>query len=295
LQSLDRHAERVCHELRSAMQAGTFSPGSKLPALSTLARRFGVAPMTMRKAILRLDAEGLVERRRGVGTFVRSRAASELQARNAVRYLEALLAGDRDTAVRVAIDEGVAGGLSIPDLYLGVIEPAQRRIGELWQENRITVAHEHIATAISQLVMALVYPRLPRAPANGKRAVVACVDDELHDLGARMVADFFEMAGFGVRYLGANLPTDSLIGIVREDPPDLVVLSVTMALHLDAAREAVHRLREAAGDRLCVGLGGRAFTWASDLPARLGADVHGRTVLETIASAHAALGHAGAT
>ena len=109
------------------------------------------------------------------------------------------------------------------------------------------------------LVMALVYPLLPRVLANGKRAVVACVDDELHDLGARMVADFFEMAGFGVRYLGANLPTDGLIGIVREDPPDLVVLSVTMAFHLDAAREAVPRLREAVGDRLRVGLGGQAF------------------------------------
>ena len=295
MRALGPRAERVYHELRSAIVAGTLPTGVKLPAVPVLARRFGVSPVTVRQAILRLDAEGLVERRDGVGTFVRSPAAPELQARGATRYLEALLAGDRDTAVRVALDEGIACGLSIPDLYLGVIEPAQRRIGELWQENRITVAHEHMATAISQLVMALAYPHLPRAPSNGKRVLVACVEDELHDFGARMVADFFEMAGFGVRYLGANLPTDSLIGMARADPPDLVVLSVTMAHHLDAVREVMLLLRETAGDRLHVGLGGQAFVWASDLPARLGADVHGRTVLETIASAHAALGHGGAT
>src|SRR3954452_8260536 len=106
--------------------------------------------------------------------------ATGMQVQSAARYLGALLAGDRDTAVRVALDEGVDGGLSVPDLYLGVIEPAQRRIGELWQENRITVGHEHIATAISQLVMALTYPLLPRGPANGKRAVIACVENELH-------------------------------------------------------------------------------------------------------------------
>src|ERR671914_181512 len=85
-----------------------------------------------------------------------------------------------------------------------------------WPGNRLTVAHEHVATAISQLVMALAYSALPRGPSNGRRALVACVDDELHDLGARMAADFFEMGGFDVRYLGANLPADGLVGMVRE-------------------------------------------------------------------------------
>lgn len=213
-----------------------------------------------------------------------------LQAEVAARYLEALLAGDRDAAVRTALDEGIARGLSVPDLYLGVIQPAQHRIGELWQENRVTVAHEHVATAISQLVMALAYPALPRQPANGKRTLVACVDDELHDLGARMVADFFEMAGFDVRYLGANLPADSLVGMVREESPDLTILSVTMAFHLDAAREAIRRLREAGGDRLRVGLGGQAFAWDRGLPARLDADVHGRTAAEAVETARRVLG-----
>ena len=236
-----------------------------------------------------------MERRADAGKIPRSAEDAGLRAEIASRYLEALLAGDRNAAVRTALDDGVARGLSVPDLYLGVIQPAQHRIGELWQENRLTVAHEHVATAISQLVMALAYPALPRAASNGKRALVTCVDDELHDLGARMAADFFEMDGFDVRYLGANLPADGLVGMVREESPDLVVLSVTMAFHLDAARETVRRLRDAGGDRLRVALGGQVFAWAAGLPSRLGADVHGRTASESVAAARRILGLAGAT
>ena len=289
MHGLGRQAARVYRELRAAIEVGELARGAKLPAFPVLARQFGVAPMTIRQALLRLDAEGLVDRRHGVGTFVR-RSEAAAAAGLAAPYLAALLAGDRDAAVRVALEEGLARGLAVPDLYLGVIQPAQFRIGDLWQENRLMVAQEHVATAISQLVLALAYPALPCAPSNGKRVLVACAEDELHDLGARMAADFFEMAGFDVRYLGANLPTDSLVGMVREDPPDLVALSVTMAFHLDAARAAVRRLRAGAGDRIHVALGGQAFTWAADLPAQLGADVYGGSIVDALASARCVLG-----
>ena len=295
MRGLSRQAERVYHELHSAIRTGELAPGTKLPASPVLASWFGVAPVATRRALLRLDEEGLVERRRGAGTFVRSPEPSALRTEIAARYLTALLAGDRDAAVRAALEEGASRGLPVPDLYLGVIQPAQYHLGELWQENRLTVAQEHVATAISQLVIALAYPVLPREPSNGKHVLVACVDDELHDLGARMAADFFEMAGFGVRYLGANLPADGLIGMVREDPPDLVVLSVTMAFHLDAGREMVWRLRNTAGNQLHVALGGQAITWATDLPARLGADVQGHTIVDSIASARRILGLEAAT
>ena len=206
------------------------------------------------------------------------------------RYLAAQLAGDRRAALRVAVEDGIERGLPIPDLYLAVIQPAQYRIGQLWQDNQITVAQEHLATAISQLALAQVYPALPRDPSNGKRALVACVAGELHDLGARMTADFFEMAGFGVRYLGADVPTDSLVAMAREDPPDLLVLSVTMSFHLDTLRDAVRRLRETLGHRSRLAVGGHAFTWAPGLESRLGADVYGRDARESVGLARRVLG-----
>ena len=206
------------------------------------------------------------------------------------RYLAAQLAGDRRAALRVVVDEGLGGGVPVPTLYLDVVQAAQYRIGELWQGNRITVAQEHLATAISQVALAELYRVLPCQPPHGRRALVACVGGELHELGTRITADFFEMAGFDVRYLGASVPTDSLVAMVREDPPDLLVLSVTMSFHLDALHEAVRRTREAVGDRLHLALGGQAFTWAPALVGQLGAEVYGRDARESVALARQLLG-----
>ena len=205
-------------------------------------------------------------------------------------YVAAQVAGDRRAALRLIVDHGLGRDVPVHSLYLDVIQAAQYRIGELWQRNRISVAQEHLATAISQVAVAELYRVLPSEPANGRRALVSCVGGELHELGTRITADFFEMAGFEVRYLGANTPTDTLVAMVGEDPPDLLVLSVTMSFHLDTLRQAVWASREAAGDKLRLAVGGQAFTWAPALAGQLGADVYGRDARESVAAARRVLG-----
>jgi methanogenic corrinoid protein MtbC1 len=192
--------------------------------------------------------------------------------------------------MRVVIDEGLNRGVPVAELYLGVIKEAQRRIGDLWQLNQISVAQEHLATAIARLAMTHLYSAMPLGRPVGRRVIVACVEGEQHDLGPRVVADFFEMAGFDVRYLGASVPTDSLLAMVLRDVPDLVVLSVTMAFHLDALRSTVAQLRQRAGDRVRVAVGGNAFAWASGVAEELKVDVFGRDALETVGNARRLFG-----
>jgi GntR family transcriptional regulator len=57
--------------LRELVVAG--APGDALPSESELATRFGVSRMTARQAVQNLAGEGLVQRRRGAGTFVAPR------------------------------------------------------------------------------------------------------------------------------------------------------------------------------------------------------------------------------
>lgn len=206
----------------------------------------------------------------------------------AARYLDALVAGDRREAFRIVLDEGLGRGVSVKNLHLDVIQPAQREVGRLWEENLLSVAEEHLATAISQLVMAHLYPHLPRRPANGRRVVVACVEGELHDVGARMGADFLEMAGYEVRFLGANVPTDSLVDLVVRERPDALGLSVVLRDHAPAALEVVAQAREALGSELAVLLGGPGVD--AGLAAAAGASVFGARADELVDAFDAALG-----
>lgn len=204
-------------------------------------------------------------------------------------FLDAQLAGDRQAALRVLVDNGLLRGVSVAELHLKVIQPAQYEIGRLWQENRISVAREHLATAIAQLGLAHLYRHLPRDEANGRKVVVACVEGELHEVGARMSSDFLEMAGFDVRFLGASLPTEHLVSLVREEKPDLVVLSVAVTYHLPALKAAVQRLRQ-EWPQLPIAVGGNALCWAPGLERELEVAFTGKDARELVAAACRLLG-----
>lgn len=158
-------------------------------------------------------------------------------------YLTALLRADRRTATAL-IQNAAAEGLTIRDLYLDVFQPVQREIGRLWQNNDISVAEEHYCTASTQSIMAQFYPRILGTPRRGRKVVVACVGNELHEIGTRMIADFFELDGWDAIYLGANTPGAALVDLVCRERPDLVALGVTMTYHLGTASELVRRLRD---------------------------------------------------
>lgn len=175
------------------------------------------------------------------------------------RYVEAQLRGDRREALRLVDEEGIGAGHSVPTLHLHVITPAQREIGRLWQENVITVAQEHAATAISQLVVAHLYRHLPVHPPLGRRVLVACAPGERHEMGARIASDFLEAAGFSVEYLGADVPADGLAERVRALAPDLVVLSAATGMCTPGLVDAVRAVHAVRGPDFPVLVGGAAF------------------------------------
>ncbi|OLB74014.1 MAG: hypothetical protein AUI14_24775 [Actinobacteria bacterium 13_2_20CM_2_71_6] len=75
---------QIAAALRSDIGDGKFKPDNRLPAETALADRFRVSPITLRSALGVLRAEGLIESRHGVGTFVRE--SRRLQRRSRDRY-----------------------------------------------------------------------------------------------------------------------------------------------------------------------------------------------------------------
>jgi MerR family transcriptional regulator, light-induced transcriptional regulator len=231
--------------------------------------------------------------RRPVGTTDQDVPSAQLLKQLLERYLALQLAGERASARQLLLQDGLAAGIAVANLYLDVLQSAQHRIGELWQHNSITVAREHLATAITDSVMADLTAAAPRRPRTGGRVLVACVEGELHEIGARMVADLLELDGFDVRFLGANVPTTSLLSMVQEEQPRLVILSVTMPQHLRQLEHAVARLHQVRDTHLLIFVGGQAVTQVSDLARRLAVDLIARDARETLEGARRLLVTAG--
>lgn len=189
-------------------------------------------------------------------------------------FLAALRAGRRTEAFAAA-DRARAAGLGMGEVYLRVIQPSMHEIGSLWQQNRITVADEHLATAITQAVMARLYQEMLRAPAEpGPLLIAACADQERHELGLRMICDLLEMDGWETVFLGASVPVEDLVAMVAARRPDAVALSAAIAPHLPRVRDAIAGIRGALGSGApVIAAGGRAFARDPELAARLGADL----------------------
>ncbi|KPC71246.1 GntR family transcriptional regulator, partial [Streptomyces sp. NRRL WC-3753] len=62
---------QIVQQTRQALRLGLLEPGDKLPTAREVVEATAVNPNTVLKAYRELEREGLVEARRGLGTFVR--------------------------------------------------------------------------------------------------------------------------------------------------------------------------------------------------------------------------------
>lgn len=190
----------------------------------------------------------------------------------AATFETALLAGNQNEALAV-VTRGIDGGHSLVEIEMHVIQPALYRIGEKWQANQVTVAQEHMATAIVQSVMTIGLLRSRPPALINKRILLACVSGNNHAIGLRMVADAFLLGGWDVQYLGANVPTPALVAQAVEWKPDLVGLSVSFPQQLPVVKAIIAQLGARFGNaRPAVIIGGLAINRFNRLAEVIGAD-----------------------
>jgi GntR family transcriptional regulator len=114
---------QIASALASDIAAGTLSPGAQLPPEDGLIDRFGVSRTTVRKAVESLVARGLVEIRRGKGTFVTApkirQNLTELSG-----FVEDMVAHGRTPTARLLDKRPVAASKAAAG-HLGVAPGAQ--------------------------------------------------------------------------------------------------------------------------------------------------------------------------
>lgn len=155
-----------------------------------------------------------------------------------------------------------------------LIRPALYWIGEKWRSRQISVAQEHLATALAQSAMELGLSRTRAVARNGRKVLLACIPGNHHAVGLRMVADAFTLAGWEVNCLGANVPFDALVDYSKQWRPNLLGLSASLPEHAREMEDYALQLQRALGTRCPpILLGGQGFD-AADPPFLPGARIH---------------------
>ncbi len=153
-------------------------------------------------------------------------------------FLQSLLAGNRHASSQIIGNLSVTG-LPVEDIYEKIIKESLYNIGELWESGKISVATEHLASAIVESVLNEMYSGIISKTRNNKTIIVASVENEAHQIGVKMVADIFEKHGWNALFLGANVPTKDLISFMEDIRPDYIALSLSISFNIPTLESTI--------------------------------------------------------
>ena len=209
-------------------------------------------------------------------------------AEEVAELTELLLSRDVDVATGFVAAIG-ARGLPVETLYLDLLAPTARRLGDLWTDDLCNFADVTIGVCRLYQVLHEIGPTFDRVTdqrEHGRRALLVPVPGEQHSFGLSVVAEFFRRGGWDV-WSGPELSRADLVRTVRSEWFAVVGLSVACDRALDAASAAIRAVRRASRNRAVgVMVGGPLFVEHPDYVALVGADATAVDARQATLQAH---------
>jgi methanogenic corrinoid protein MtbC1 len=176
-------------------------------------------------------------------------------------WIELMDQEDKEGAVLYA-RQLIENGLSPIDLFQSFLTPALSQWTCPVEDKESCIWKEHARTAIVRTILEGAYPAVAEAKKNvvsvGKSVVIACPSEEYHEVGPLIVANYFELAGFHARYIGANTPKDDILSALKILKPDFLALSVTSFYNVVQTRKILEDVRQ-KHPHIQILIGGTAF------------------------------------
>jgi len=176
----------------------------------------------------------------------------------------------------VAFVEAMHGqGAAAESLYLDLLAPAARRLGEMWEDDtcdftEVTIGLWRLQNAMRELSPSFL--RSANTRSNGPRVLLVPLPGEDHTFGLSMVYEFFCRAGWNA-WSGPVESSADLRGLVRREWVEVIGFSLACDEKLDAVRTEIRSVRRASmNPGLAVLVGGPGFTANPCLAAEVGAD-----------------------
>ena len=210
-----------------------------------------------------------------------------------LQYVAFLRDADRKAAIDLVLR--ASDEYPVEQIYTNLLQEAQYEVGRLWETKEISVAQEHYSTAVTQVVMSLLYPRICETPKTRGTFIGVCAEGELHEVGIRMVCDLFELRGWQSYYLGSSIPLGDLLRFIVEKEPDVIGVSAITIEHVESIRQLIPQFRVAAPRNVKILAGGRPFLLQPSLWREIGADGSAATAVEAVALAESLLASNGSS
>jgi methylmalonyl-CoA mutase cobalamin-binding domain/chain len=184
----------------------------------------------------------------------------------------------KDECVDWAMAKLASQEIEIVQLYTDILAKSLNNLECVDEDKWACIWKEHVKTGIVRTIVECAYPyvretREARCGATRtERVIVVCPKEEYHELGARIVTDFFTMAGYDAIFIGGNTPEEAFLSAIALEQPKYVAISVSNPYHLFAAQKMIQKLRVRGGEQLEIIVGGQAVQKDPMTYQKIGAD-----------------------
>lgn len=191
-------------------------------------------------------------------------------------FLEVLRKEDKEEAFNYAMN--LMKEISVIELYENILAPSLNSVvDEFGDDFKELIWREHVRSGIVKTIVENSYSfvlkeREKIGIKHDENIIVLCPKFEEHEIGARMVADFFTIVGYNTTHIGANTPEITLSLAVEHLTPKYISISVTNYYNLIEAKRAIDKLREKNNFKGKIILGGNAFSSDPEVYKRIGGD-----------------------
>jgi methanogenic corrinoid protein MtbC1 len=216
--------------------------------------------------------------------FQKSEIKEEVSMEQILREFDVFFEEEnKEKAVKYILEKLQAKEIDIIDLYSMVLTPLLNNMKCKLEDKRICIWKEHVKTAIVRTIVECSYPYVIEKrdtlnlPKKGVAAIL-CPPDEYHDLGARMVADFFTISGYEAIFVGSSTPYKDFYNAIHVIRPEVIAISVSNYYNLVAAKRMIEEIKKALDYPLKIVVGGYAFhDDEANKVKTVGADCYART------------------
>ena len=185
-----------------------------------------------------------------------------------------LVARDDVGAAATRVDALRQSGLTIETLYLNLLAPVARYLGELWEADIVDFTTVTLGCSRLQQLLHELSPSFFREAEpheHRRRVLLVPVPGEQHTFGLYMVAEFFRQAGWDV--WSGCMPNRELTELVGNESFSLIGFSLSGDRRLDALAASIRAVRRASCNRgIGVLVGGPVFVGHPELVSLVGAD-----------------------
>jgi methanogenic corrinoid protein MtbC1 len=196
---------------------------------------------------------------------------------SALTFARSAIEGDEPSCSAI-LDSCLRARASLTQIYEQVLGVAMGHIGEWYKIGAIDEAQEHMASFITERMMAKTMQMTPPVRRSEHTAVLGCAPGSRHVIGLRMIADYLRTQGWSTQFLGADVPIAAFVGIVKNQNPTLVLISIGSTESVDSTAELVRALVPLVEGRIVVG--GAIISQAEEDLRKAGASYVARSLSE---------------